>query len=225
MELIGRDGELATLRERLRRRRLVTVVGAGGIGQTALAKAVLDAEQSRFELGGRVVDLTRVDSADAVGGALAGQLGFPSFDALVNSPSEHSVLLLVDNCEHVTSAAAAVISELLAACQTPSVIATSRSPLDVPGEALVPIGPLQLPRTGALDADAPAVRLFLERARDAGVELDDGDLAAVVEICRRLDGVPLAIELAAARTRYWPPAEILDRLATGMDVLIGPPSR
>src|SRR5690606_10021509 len=105
------------------------------------------------------------------------------------------------------------VATLLAACASPYVLATSRAPLDLPDESLVLLGPLGLPPPGIADSDADAVRLFLERARDAGAPLDDSQLGAVVELCRQLDGVPLALELAAARTRTMQPAEILAHLA------------
>jgi predicted ATPase len=222
MELIGRDHELAELVRRLAARRLVTVIGPGGIGKTALARAAAEEAGPAFELGWHVVDLSRVDAPDAVAGTLAGQLGFPSFEALVNSPGEQPALVLVDNCEHVTAAAAEAISDLLDACAAPTVLATSRSPLDVPGESLLPVGPLAVPRAGAVDVDVPAVRLFLERATDAGVELEEPQLSAVADLCRELDGMPLALEIAAARTRTMTPAEILTRLRGGSDVLSRP---
>jgi predicted ATPase len=221
VELIGREAELSLLAERLGDRRLVTLVGPGGIGKTALARAALMASQDRFEEGGRFVDVTRVDSAEAVGESLAAQLGYTSYRALIDSPSDHSVLVVVDNCEHVVDAVAEAIDELLAACLMPTVLVTSRIALELPGEMVVPIGPLSLPPSGGVDADA--VRLFVGRARDAGVELAADEVVA--ELCRRLDGVPLAIELAAARARSMAPTEILDRLVGGLDVLDRPRRR
>jgi predicted ATPase len=162
MDLIGRDRELELLTERLRARRLVTVIGPGGIGKTTLARAAAARLAGDFSLGSMLVDLTRVDSHDGgddVGEALAGQLGFSSFAALLDSPQDQPVLLVVDNCEHVSAAAARVIRELLESCQAPTVCATSRSPLDLPGESVVVVGPLELPGD-VPDRRSPALELF-----------------------------------------------------------------
>lgn len=225
MELIGREAELDALVERLSGRRLVTVTGPGGVGKTALARAALDRLSEEYELGGHVVDLTRIDSPGAVGAAIAGQLGFASFQAMLDSPTEAPALLLVDNCEHVISAAAEAVDQLLDACQSPTVIATSRSPLDLPWESLIVLGPLPVPPAETAEPSSPSnpsVRLFLERALDAGVELGPEHAADVAALCRQLDGMPLALELAAARTRTMAPAEILARLGRGVEVLARP---
>ena len=221
VELIGREAEVAHVAERLRDRRLVTLVGPGGIGKTTLARAVVARCQADFGEGARFVDITRAETTAAVRESLAAQLGYASFRALLDAPGDHSVLLLVDNCEHVVEAAADAVEQLLGSCEMPTVLATSRTALELPGECLVPIGPLALPPAGTVDA--PAVRLFVERARDAGTDVDAGEVVA--ELCRRLDGVPLAIELAAARARAMAPTEILDRLVAGLDVLDRPRRR
>jgi predicted ATPase len=222
VELIGRDLELAEAVERLGDHRLVTIIGPGGMGKTSLARAAVERVGPSFELGSAVVDLTRVREADEVAGAVAGQLGFPSFDALLNAPGEQPVLLLVDNCEHVTDAAAAAIAALLDACQSPTVLATSRSPLDLPGETILMLGPLATGIAGLSDRATPAVRLFYERARDAGVTVPPESLDDVAELCRQLDGIPLAIEIAAARSRSLSPSEITARLDRQLDVLRRP---
>jgi predicted ATPase len=219
--LIGRESELATVCERLGHRRAVTLVGPGGIGKTSLALEVLARCERDYDDGSRVVDLTRIDTPAAVRESVAGQLGYASFRALLDAPADRSTLILVDNCEHVLDAAAGAIGELLDACRMPTVLVTSRAPLELPGEAVVPLGPLQLPTAGT--AEGPAVRLFLDRALDAGVALVPSE--SVAELCRRLDGVPLAIELAAARTRSMTPDEILQRLSASLDVLARPRRR
>jgi len=225
--LIGRDGELEELERRTRTHRLVTVVGPGGVGKTALARAAAGRVGPSFPLGVRHVDLTRIDDHRAVPGALADQLGFDSFDALLSSPNDRPLLLVVDNCEHLLDAAAAALAQVLGACHQPTVVATSRSPLELPGESVLSLAPLALP--AAADGDAlacPSVQLFLERCRDAGAahvaELGADDLPLVVELCRRLDGLPLALEIAAARARTLSIAEIAARLDGSVDVLERP---
>ncbi len=221
MDLIGREAELALVAERLRHRRLVTLIGPGGIGKTALARAAAATCRGEFGEGARTVDLTRVDSPEGVAESLAGQLGYRSFAALLDAPSDLPVLDVVDNCEHDVEAVSEAVDRLLGACRMPTVLATSRAALELPGEVVVPVGPLELPPAGTFDA--PAVRLFVDRARDAGARVEPS--GTVAELCRRLDGVPLAIELAAARARAMTPAEILARLDAGLDVLDRPRRR
>ncbi len=220
--LIGREREVAEVGARLRAARLVTLVGPGGVGKTALARAAADGAESDFPLGARHVDLARIDDPDTVPDALAGQLGFQSFDALLASPADRPVLLVVDNCEHLLDAAATTIAHILGACALPTVLATSRSPLELPGESMIALAPLALPSPSDDAADCPSVRLFLQRCHDAGVTVDDRDLVPVVELCRRLDGLPLALEIAAARARTMSVADIAARLEAGVDVLDRP---
>jgi predicted ATPase len=220
--LVGRGRELAELEERMRTSRLVTLVGPGGVGKTALARAIAERVGTSFSMGVRPVDLTRIDEADAVPGAVAAQLGFDSFDALLSSPSDRPMLLVVDNCEHLLDAAARSISQVLGACRQPHVVATSRSPLELPGESVLSLAPLAVPELGGDPFGFSSVRLFLDRCRDAGASVGDADLPAVVDLCRRLDGLPLALEIAAARARTMSIAEIVTRLDTTVDVLDRP---
>ena len=213
MELIGRESELDFVRERLSTRRLVTLTGPGGIGKTSLARAAVRECAHNFELGYRTVDLARTAGDADLGMALAGQLGFASFEALIGSPLEQPVLLFIDNCEHVVDAAAEAIHELLESCEAPTVLATSRISLDLPGESLVVLGPL--PQTAS-------VQLFEMRARDVGTDVGDDQLDLVDEMCRRLDGVPLAIDLAAARTRSLTVTEMLSRFDDHLTLLSRP---
>lgn len=214
MRLIGRDAELQLVGQRLLDRRLVTLAGPGGIGKTALAREALRRVETSFPLGSRSVDLTRVDAPGAVRETLAGQLGFASWSALLDSPTDQPVLVLFDNCEHVVDEVAASLEELFEACDAPTVLATSRVALELPGETVMVLGPLAVPRPGSVDA--PAVELFMERARDAGATLDPSD--DVAALCRSLDGVPLALELAATRMRSMTPGEVLARLGDTLDL-------
>jgi predicted ATPase len=220
--LIGREVELTELEERGMSNRLVTVVGPGGVGKTALARAAAERLASRYALGVRVVDLTRVDDAAVVPGTIADHLGFDSFDALLSSPNDRPVLLLVDNCEHLLDAVAAAVVQVLGACNQPTVLATSRAPLELPGESIVSLAPLAVPAGDGDPRACPSVQLLLERCRDAGANVDDDDLPVVVDLCRRLDGLPLAIEIAAARARTMGLAEIAARLDDSVDVLDRP---
>lgn len=210
VELLGRDREVRDVELRLRDRRLVTIVGPGGIGKTELARHVV---RPLGSAGG--VDLTAISSDDAVAGAVAAHLGHPSLEALLASPAP-GFPLIIDNCEHVLTGAAALITQLLEAGSDWQVLATSRSPLNTAEESVVALGPL---------AGAPACALFLARARDAGTTISATDIEAVAtieELCRRLDGVPLAIEIAAARSRAMTPAMVLDHLRSGVEVLERP---
>lgn len=220
--LVGRDRELQELDDRLRTSRLVTVVGPGGVGKTVLARVGALRAAPVFSMGVRSVDLTRVEEEAGVPGALAAQLGFDSFDALLNSPADRPVLLLVDNCEHLIDAAAYWLVQVLGACQQPTILATSRSPLELPGESVLPLAPLPVPAAETDPASCPSVQLFLERSREAGTTVGPRDLAAVVELCRRVDGLPLAIEIAAARARTMSIPEMVRRLDASVDVLDRP---
>ncbi|MFJ6249667.1 MULTISPECIES: ATP-binding protein [unclassified Streptomyces] len=214
---VGREPELDALRADLAGSRLVTLTGPGGSGKTRLAEeAALRAEGP----AAWIAELAPLDDPEAVPGAVLSALrlrettliardGVP----LQNDPTAHLVeqladrplLLVLDNCEHVIDAAAALAETLLTHCPRLRVLATSREPLGVPGEAVRPVEPLP---------PDPAHRLFVERARAVRPSFDltgDGG-AAVDEICRRLDGLPLAIELAAARLRLLTPRQIADRL-------------
>ncbi|MEV7191480.1 BTAD domain-containing putative transcriptional regulator [Streptomyces sp. NPDC093510] len=223
---VGREADIDALRGDLAHARLVTLLGPGGAGKTRLSQEAAEAVAAGVPDGVWLAELAPVeDPADvpaavltALGaretvlrGAGAEELraiserhGEDPLARLVEHCAARRMLIVLDNCEHVIGAAARLADELLARCPGLTVLATSREPLGVPGELLRPVEPLPEP---------VAVRLFAERGAAARPGFTvDGDPAAVAEICRRLDGLPLAIELAAARLRMLSPRQIADRL-------------
>jgi predicted ATPase/DNA-binding SARP family transcriptional activator len=238
---VGREEDVAGVERRLAAGRLITVVGAGGSGKTRLATEVaarfVTAQPPPAPDGVWMVELASVTEPTAVWQAILDGLGrrdvaipdpvndFQRRDArerLLDWLRSAHCLLVVDNCEHLVDAVAALVAEILGRCPGVRVLATSREPLAIEGEGLHPLGPLAVPQEGTPLAEAAgnaAVRLLLDRARAVApdVALDD----AVVEIVRRLDGLPLAIELAAARLRVLSPAEVAERLADRFRLLTG----
>jgi predicted ATPase/DNA-binding SARP family transcriptional activator len=231
---VGRAGELARVDALLGAGRLVTVIGPGGAGKTRLALEAARGRRQRYRDGTWLVDLASVTEPAEVTVAIVSAFdlrgaamferhatGLPDVRSLlallVERLASGEYLLLIDNCEHLVEAVAEVATTLLQRCPPLRILATSREPLAVDGEALVPLAPLALPPA---DADlaaaerAPAVRLFAERAAAVVPEfaLDPTTVHDVVEVVRRLDGLPLALELAAARLRTLP----LPELATGL---------
>jgi predicted ATPase/DNA-binding SARP family transcriptional activator len=202
---LGREREQAELEALLRGHRLVTVTGMGGSGKTRLALHVAQATAARWSDGVWLVDLTALGDPDLVAGAVAAVVGVDDGAALAEHLRGRELLLVLDNCEHLVVGCARLAAGLLAACPHVRVLATSRVPLAVPGEVDYALDPLPA---------EVAVRLFLDRAADVrrGVAAQEGagDLAAA--ICEELDGLPLSIELAAARTRVLSLAEIAQRL-------------
>jgi len=219
--LIGRTAELADLTDLLvdQRARLVTLIGPGGTGKTRLALAVADAVAGSFADGVAFVDLTGLPrgAADPVWMETARALGLAddsdhdAFDAVLRHLAQRRLLMLLDNLEHVLDAAAGV-SRLLDSCPEVSVLATSREPLRLRWERTYAVPPL---------VGLPAVTLFDERARavEPSFALDDQTVPIVTELCERLDGLPLAIELAAARSRVLSPRAILSRLERRLSLL------
>ncbi|HET9692538.1 MAG TPA: tetratricopeptide repeat protein [Acidimicrobiales bacterium] len=224
--LLGRDRELGELRAALGRARLVTVTGVGGVGKTVLA--VSGALATSVPVGDRsFVDLARVGDAALVPAAVAAAVGLGDdrpgdpVDRLVEGLRDRSGLLVVDNCEHLLGAVRTVVGRVLDGCPGVSLLLTSRQPLRIAGEVLVRLAGLAAEAAAGADGPPPAVALFLERARDArgGVTLAAEEVDAVAELCRRIDGLPLAIELAAARTDVLGPLDLLERLDRQLDLL------
>ncbi len=234
--LIGRDEDIEQTVALLMSEqvRLVTLTGPGGVGKTRLALAVASLVTAGFVDGVVFVDLSALTRSDQVVPAITNALGIavdpqlPSHDALLATLRERSLLLVLDTFEHLLDAAP-LLSELLPACPSVNILATSRVRLRLRGEHVVPVPPLPVPATPTAESEAtldalsinPAVQLFVDRAAEAafGFELDEHNAAAIAEICRRLDGLPLAIELAAARVGLFPPAALLERLTQRLSAL------
>lgn len=209
---VGRRRELDALERAVARHRIVTLTGSGGVGKTRLAIEVGTRASSRFSGGVWFVDLAQVSGPEFVCNAVATVLGIsqqPGEDlerTLVNAlRSRPPSLVVLDNCEHLVKACAAVVSQVVAAGGPARVVATSRESLGLAGERVISIGPLE---------EADAVELFLERAElvAQGPAVSELEVSAVARICRRLDHLPLAIELAAAQTRVVAPRDLEERL-------------
>lgn len=214
---VGRAAELEELSEAVRSSRLVTLIGPGGVGKTRLAVEAAAALRQEHRDGAWLVEFASVTEPDgvapavagALGAAVAGLVGPPSpastVDLIVRYLAGRSLLVVFDNCEHVIDQAAALAETLAGTVPGLRLIATSREPLGVPGEVLVPVGPLALPA---------AVELFADRARAVrpGFTADGHTRPVIDDICRRLDGLPLAVELAAARLRSLTLATLAERL-------------
>jgi len=210
---IGRDEERLRLAELVRGHAMVSVVGTGGIGKTRLVAEITPLVAEAFPGGVRRCELAQVATRAEIAAEVSGQLGFSSIDAFVLGCGDEPSLLVLDNCEHVLGAASSLCARLLDAAPGLHLLTTSREPLGVDGEHLLVLGPLAVPR-GNLTEASPALELFVDRARAAGAswEASEEQRFAVAELCRRLDGVPLALELAAARTRSLTPVELLQHL-------------
>lgn len=221
VRLLGRDEDIAAIRAAIATDRLVTLAGPGGIGKTSVAIEAAGASTSDFAGGAHFVDLTTMEpGGDLVGAVCRGLLLEPGADPygrLIGHLDESPRLLVVDNCEHVIDAAADLIDRLLADAPAVTVLATSRETLDLDGERILRIEPL------ATDSGSASVRLFLERAVAVrpDIEIGDDERASVARVCERLDGVPLAIELAAARTASMAVSEIENRLDDRFGLLAG----
>jgi predicted ATPase/DNA-binding SARP family transcriptional activator len=222
--IIGRQDELRRLGRLLASTRLLTLTGAGGSGKTRLALEVRRALGADDERAVAWVGLDGLARDGDVAAYVAAALGVqdtpsePITASLLRSLRTRRLLLVLDNCEHVVASCAGLVQQLLAACPSITIVATSREPLAIAGEVTFPVPPLATPPDADLVVAAlggyPAVELFMERAQAAAPEfqLDDTTAPAIARICRAVDGIPLGLELAAARLRTLPLDRIVDRL-------------
>lgn len=231
---VGRRRELAELRKKLASARIVSLVGPGGVGKTRLAiRAATDLARG-FSGGAWLVELADIRDPALVGNALMAaldlrdQTGTEPQALLFSYLRDKQLLLVVDNCEHLLTASGQLVNVITEAAPGVRVIATSREPLSISGEHVLPVPPLELPAAHAAEPleqlrENEAVALFTERAAAASgtFELTSANQAAVADLCRRLDGVPLAIELAAVRTRVLSVDQILQRLTDRFGLLTG----
>ena len=229
---IGRDGELAAVRRLITTCRLVTLTGAGGVGKTRLGLQVAAGLRDGFADGVWFADLAPLGDPDLVAVTVANVLsireepGRPLVGTLIDAIGQGRLLVLLDNCEHVLDACAKLTDALLRGCPNLALLATSRTPLGIDGERVHPVPALSTPADGddiGVIGTTEAVRLFTDRATAQGVPLAWDELTAVVvgRICRRLDGIPLALELAAARLRAMPVTELDARLDERFSLLTG----
>jgi predicted ATPase/DNA-binding SARP family transcriptional activator len=212
--LVGRDEELRDLTRLFEDHRFITLVGPGGVGKTRLALEVARNQSESLTYGAYLVELAPVGDPAGVRGAITSALDLPDPSQLAEMIGERDLLIVLDNCEHVIGMAAEVAEDLLRRCPALRLLATSREGLRVGGETIWPVPPL---------AADDAVQLFVSRAQAAGapLALSDDVLPVVSDICHRLDGLPLAIELAAARTRTFPIQQLSSRLNDRFRLLTG----
>lgn len=231
---VGRRHEIAEVAKLLETTRLITLTGTGGSGKTRLAEEVAEHIALRFPDGVWWVDLAPATDSDEVVAALAANFGVAPqpaeslLESVIRSLARRNALLLLDNCEHIAGPVADVAGELLRHAHRLRVLATSRAPLHVSGEMLWTVPPLALPPAGESSMTAielsDAVRLFVDRAVavESAFSLDTENARAVLDICHRLDGLPLAIEMAAARLNVLSPAQIATSLSDRFRLLTLP---
>jgi predicted ATPase/DNA-binding XRE family transcriptional regulator len=229
---VGREAELSQLAPLLASVPLLTLVGAGGVGKTRLAQELVRQQSGAYADGCWLVELAGLDDPLLLADTVAAAVGLHDIRAqavletLIAYLREKHLLLVLDNCEHIVEACAELAARLLSACPSLHVLATSREPLAVGGEVVRRVLPLEIPDMRHVASveqlkDNPAVRLFVERAQavNQGLELSEQNAAAVARVCVCVDGIPLALELAAARTRMLSIEQLADRLDQHGDVL------
>jgi predicted ATPase/DNA-binding SARP family transcriptional activator len=234
-DLVGRDDDVAAVGALVTSTRLVTLTGPGGVGKTRLALEVAASVSDRFRDGARVCQLAQVHDPAGVTATVLGAVGLQHLprttdpETAASNLAAFELVLVLDGCEHVLGVAATQVEAIVVRCPRIHVLATSREHLHLSEERVWQVAPLAVPRPGGGRAEllgSPAGRLLIQRARAVAGTGDpsDGDVPALVELCGRLDGLPLAIELAAARLRAFPPAVLLDKLTDRFEVLTGGPS-
>ena len=221
---IDRQEELKDLRAQLASARLLSLVGTGGVGKTRLAMQLAAESLTHFPDGVWLVDLSLIGNADALVAATASILSVRAgadksvADSITSAIADQRLLLIFDGCEHVLAAAASLVDAILRSCPKASIIVTTRQALDVVGEVVHNVGTLAVPPEGAEGAAATAgysaVKLFVDRSHAAAsrFELSDANAAIVAHLCRRLDGIPLALELAAAKMAVLSPKQLSEKL-------------
>ncbi|MGH7895637.1 MAG: ATP-binding protein, partial [Candidatus Binatia bacterium] len=233
--IIGRERLLTEIAARLEHASLVTLTGVGGSGKTRLAIEAGRRVGARLPDGAAFVDLSPLGDPDVIAQTVAAAVGVPdtnttgssgaqaATDVLLAYLAERRMLVVLDNCEHLIDGSAEVVDRLLAACPNVRVLATSREGLAVEGESILAVPSLELPTDSRTAAESEAVQLFVERAAAAraGLDLLGRHEAAVVDVCRRLDGIPLALELAAAQLAHFTPEEVAGRLDDRFRLLAG----
>jgi non-specific serine/threonine protein kinase len=227
---VGRRRELALLADWLRSARLVTVTGPGGVGKTRVALRVAAQHRGRFANGVCLAELAGLRDPELLPHTVATCLGLPEqdtrtqLDALVDYLRGRQLLLILDGCEHLVDACAALATAVARETAQVIVLATSRQPLDIPGEHTCTVPPLPVPELGSSEAGSgDAVELFAQRAAAVvpGFAVTDANRADVIRLCRRLDGIPLAIELATVRLRAVPLEQLAGRLDDRFRLLTG----
>jgi predicted ATPase len=235
-DFVGRQDELTGIAALLAQSRLVTIVGPGGVGKTRVARVAAAQAAASYPDGPWIVELSNLRDPALLPNTVASVLGLPEQDArsaldgLLEYLRDRRLLLILDTCEHLLDACAALAQAVIRDAPGVTVLATSRQPLDMSGESTFPVGPLPVPESDSLALAGPgragggdAVELFALRAAAAvpGFAVTRGNVADVVRLCRRLDGIPLAIELAAVQLRALPLGELLGRLNHAFTVLAG----
>jgi predicted ATPase/class 3 adenylate cyclase len=228
--ILGREKEVKDVIELLRKHQVVTLSGTGGMGKTRLSLEICHFLKPTFKDGIAFISMATLTDAKEVMPTLAAALDVKEAEGreLVKGVaaliSERKALIVLDNLEQVISAAQE-IAELISMCPNLKILCTSRTPLKIKAEQEYPLHPLPLPAKADMDSlmENPAIELFVERAERVNIdfELTDDNAEAVLEICRRMDGLPLALELAAARIRILPPEKLLQRLNRALDLLTG----